>query len=1000
MYCTEREDSVALDPPNRTSCNKGRKPAPPAWHQTFRSMVQISKASDDIISDPFHDETVLPASTPDRQRPSAVLSGDSVVHKDPCLSDVAPSPLDDATTGLSSVVPPPLQPIGSYPKDVNYIPDGDVQAIVPVPSDVIDPGDVHADVEGHIMTSKLSCHSIRSLSGIFLVPDRKIDEYPAYQDKLEIEFKVDGLRKTLDFTQRPMGFSFLVETAIFDHSGITVAAVIPGSIADNLGVKIGWELQMVGGTPVRGKNSLSCKQLLKEKSEHLPICTVDDTLAPGDLDEPSECSVQGEHFGEDEHVPEDEHLPFLPWACAGTALEGGGFGANLALEMAVNSRRRLVKESTSKIMSMLQIQVQQHSDMLQQLLLDEDACQQGFVMDILSKAMKEKQILPEVQKSGFDEQYSSKQIWLESPSEKLTVDDEFTVLKDKCGGMRTSLHTTNGDPEDANRTSPAPDENPKKDQEGSRVSTRNSKMHLWSSGKANDDPKAPLPLVEDETLTKRASVLSKGAHYVEAKVHALKKHADAWKKIHAKNDRADVHFVQRLVHSNYFNAVSMALIFINALLIGLQTDVDMEHIRDWTPGSHLTLGAEYRGAGIFFSLAFAVELSLRIAADRANFIFTPDINWNILDCVLVVSGLLEIVLQNSSNLTFARVIRMLRLTRILRVVRLVRFFENLRKMVFALLNSLLSLFWLALLLSLVLFIFAVGFMQGIQQFLQDEDDPTAAIDFGFFMRVYGSLPKTMLSLLETFSGGTGWFAVMGPVMSISWVYGVAAIFFVCFTIFGVMNVVTGIFVDRALYISQVDRSVVVREEMQKTQSCMEELKHEFRRMDSHGNGTLTREEARCSLDKPEVKGLLAALHVNVSEPGQLEQLCDLLDPEETNAIAIDDFIQACLRLRGVASSLDLCAVMLEVSSVRMRLEEVSEGLQERSDAVMRTCDHLVDRLAPRMGPLRASEVKSLKKNCQTSTLPKKRMKRLPLANPGVDALSGAVTALPKPLLRL
>jgi len=178
-----------------------------------------------------------------------------------------------------------------------------------------------------------------------------------------------------------------------------------------------------------------------------------------------------------------------------------------------------------------------------------------------------------------------------------------------------------------------------------------------------------------------------------------------------------------------------------------------------------------------------------------------------------------------------------RMVRIIRVLRVVRFFDSLRKMVSALLNSLLSLFWLVLLPFLVLFVFAVGFMQAIQQSLADrKDDPTGEQDYTFFMKMYGSVPKTMLSLLETISGSTGWYQVMGPVMDVHWIYGVATIFFVSFTLFGVMNVVTGIFVDRALYISQVDRSVIIRDEMAKVQEYVEDLRHAFHKMDRNGDG--------------------------------------------------------------------------------------------------------------------------------------------------------------------
>jgi len=279
-------------------------------------------------------------------------------------------------------------------------------------------------------------------------------------------------------------------------------------------------------------------------------------------------------------------------------------------------------------------------------------------------------------------------------------------------------------------------------------------------------------------------------------------------------------------------------------------------------------------------------------------------------------------------------------------------------------------------------------MQAITTDLHAEVDPRDHKYYSFFMDMYGSIPKTMCSLLETISGGTGWYQVMGPVMRISWVYGLATIFFVSFTIFGVMNVVTGIFVDRALYISQVDRNIIIRDEMAKTQSYVEELRRAFHKMDRNGDGTLTREEARTSLDQPSVKALLAVLQLNVSEAGQLEQLCDLLDPEGDGDIDIDDFVQACMRLKGTATSMDLCALLLEVSSLRSRLEEIVDGLEERFNGVTAELEHLAQELSP---PAETKRPSFLRQSSSYSLSKKKNgAKAFKLPNLGHEALSQAM----------
>lgn len=404
-------------------------------------------------------------------------------------------------------------------------------------------------------------------------------------------------------------------------------------------------------------------------------------------------------------------------------------------------------------------------------------------------------------------------------------------------------------------------------------------------------------------------------------------------------------YFERAVESPTFNIVTLTLIGLNAILIGWQADQQMHELRK-DPNSSRDPPQAFELLADVFSIIFAVELVIRIVALRGRFIFTPDIKWNLLDTLLVASGIIEMIVDSSgATLSFARVLRILRMVRVLRVVRMVRFFDSLRKMVGGLMNCLLSLFWLVMLLFIVLFVFAVACMQGIAQHLEGYNEETASLEqqkqYEDFMEVHGGLQTSILSLLETISDGRGWHIVIGPVMDISWIYGVASVVFVFFTIFGVMNVVTGIFVDRALYISQCDRNVMIRDEVDKNQVYIKELKDAFTACDRNGDGMLTREEVQYMLNKTRIQAMFRMLELNITDVCQLEQLWELLDPEATGMVEIDDFVQACLRLKGVASSMDVCALLLEVSYMRELVDDFRVDVLEGFDDVFKHIDCLV-----------------------------------------------------------
>merc|ERR550539_1344354 len=93
---------------------------------------------------------------------------------------------------------------------------------------------------------------------------------------------------------------------------------------------------------------------------------------------------------------------------------------------------------------------------------------------------------------------------------------------------------------------------------------------------------------------------------------------------------------------------------------------------------------------------------------------------------------------------------------VLQVVRVLRVFDTLRHMVYSILHSL------------------------------------ASLD-----RLFGTISRCMLSLFASVTGGVNWWDVFNPILAINWTFAVAYLIFFVFIVLGVLNIVTGIFVDKA-----------------------------------------------------------------------------------------------------------------------------------------------------------------------------------------------------------
>ena len=146
--------------------------------------------------------------------------------------------------------------------------------------------------------------------------------------------------------------------------------------------------------------------------------------------------------------------------------------------------------------------------------------------------------------------------------------------------------------------------------------------------------------------------------------------------------------LKRLVGSPAFDAVILAVIVANAVVLGLQTYPDLVE----RYGNTLDLLN-----GVFLAV-FVVELLLRIASygRRPQDFFRN--GWNVFDFFVVSAAFLPGVRESST---------MLRLARLLRVVRVVRFLPDVRVLLVAVVRSLPPLFSLVTLTVLLLFVYGM-----------------------------------------------------------------------------------------------------------------------------------------------------------------------------------------------------------------------------------------------------------------------------------------------------
>ena len=186
----------------------------------------------------------------------------------------------------------------------------------------------------------------------------------------------------------------------------------------------------------------------------------------------------------------------------------------------------------------------------------------------------------------------------------------------------------------------------------------------------------------------------------------------------------------RIVESNWFTALVLAVIFANAIVFGLQTYPEIEE----RYGDTLNLLN-----GIFLGF-FVVELTLRIGAHgRRPWNFFRS-GWNVFDFIVVAAAFLPGVRESST---------LLRLARLMRVVRVVHVLPDLRILLEGVGRSLPPLGSMLLLIVVVVFVYGMfGWLLFGEEIPQDWGNIGRAMLTCFVMLTLENFPVYMDDAME------------------------------------------------------------------------------------------------------------------------------------------------------------------------------------------------------------------------------------------------------------
>lgn len=359
----------------------------------------------------------------------------------------------------------------------------------------------------------------------------------------------------------------------------------------------------------------------------------------------------------------------------------------------------------------------------------------------------------------------------------------------------------------------------------------------------------------------------------------------------------------RAVRSNYFQLLGSAVILSNFFFIIAQSDYKMANLNQDDTDAMVAVGYALTGY-------YLLELIANLTVLRAEFFVGSDAGWNIFDMVIVIVAVCETVAKwagiEGMNTSFLRIIRFLKMSRVLRMFSAMRAFKEIKLIVEALTGCFTLFFFSSILLGIFLSVVAIFLVQGMASYLETGPD----IDADYLSLIhdrFGSITYAMLTLYKCLSGGFDWGPIYDMVNLSGTAYGNLFLLFINFSLLAFLNVVVGVFCEKAMNLA----SVPTTEELLSQRGRQQEgdavdllaLLHLFQA----GNGPMIRKRTFNEfIGHPHV---ISYFEVRGVKPSSIRRifnvLCDISDSE---CVDVRSFVSTIVKLDGLPSALDLHAL--------------------------------------------------------------------------------------------
>lgn len=344
---------------------------------------------------------------------------------------------------------------------------------------------------------------------------------------------------------------------------------------------------------------------------------------------------------------------------------------------------------------------------------------------------------------------------------------------------------------------------------------------------------------------------------------------------------------------------------------------------------------------VSFVLWLVIELMINLLALRGWFFLGESWKWNLFDVFILMCSVLELCGAKDNRATGSKIIRFARLGKIMQAFRTVKFFHGLQKMIVSLGSCFVTLFWAVVLVFIIVYLVSIIFLHGVAEYVGECDpldgnatESSRRLDAGIFnggggedvlkelFDLYGSFGKSVLTLFRAVSG-SDWGALAAPLNKLGPLFGVVWALYIGFMVFGVLNILTGIFVEESIKAAESDCSIAVQDQLEKEEELLTIVSTVFMALDSDGSDELSRAEFDRLLDNDRIMAHLSSIGI---EMRKAKNLFDLLDDDRSGYLTLEEVVAGLMQSQGDAKAVEILGLRRDMKNMQRHIFKIQRAL--------------------------------------------------------------------------